>query len=33
MYLDALGLLSDAQAFPGAATVSTNVIDLGASHC
>jgi hypothetical protein len=31
MYLDALGLLSDAQAFPGAATVSTNVIDLGAS--
>jgi hypothetical protein len=31
MYLDALGLLSDAQAFPGAATVSTNVIDLGSS--
>lgn len=31
MYLDALLLLSDAQAFPGAATVSTNTIDLGAS--
>jgi hypothetical protein len=29
MFLDALTLLSDAQAFPGAATISTNVIDLG----
>lgn len=31
MFLDALGLVSDAQAFPGAATVSTNTIDLGPS--
>lgn len=30
MYLDLQTLLSDAQAFTGAATVSTNVIDLGA---
>lgn len=30
MFLDNLLLLSDAQAFTGAATVSTNVIDLGA---
>lgn len=29
MYLDKETLLSDAQAFTGAATVSTNVIDLG----
>lgn len=31
MFLDNLTLLSDAQAFTGAATVSTNVYDLGAS--
>lgn len=30
MYLDALLLVSDAQAFTGAATFSTNTIDLGA---
>lgn len=31
MYLDALLLLSDAQGFTGAATFSTNTIDLGGS--